>query len=61
MQTAEGEWIGWTFWYGGGKHGEPGAIDWMSDAYHLNCTEEEKVVVVRTFEVVSEAARQGGD
>jgi hypothetical protein len=45
----DGSWVGWTYWYGGGKHGEPEAIDWMEDAYDLTCTEEEKVVVVRTF------------
>ncbi len=45
----DGSWIGWAYWYGGGKHGEPEAIDWMEDAYAVNCTEEEKVVVVRTF------------
>jgi len=45
----DGSWVGWTYWYGGGKHGEPNAIDWMEDAYDLNCTEEEKMVVVRTF------------
>lgn len=48
-QTPDGKWVGWTYWYGGGKHGEPEAIDWMEDAYDLNCTEEEKMVVVRTF------------
>jgi hypothetical protein len=42
-------WIGWTYWYGGGKHGEPEAIDWMEDAYELSCVEEEELVVVRTF------------
>lgn len=45
----DGSWVGWTYWYGGGKHGEPDSIDWMDDAYDLNCTEEEKLVVVRTF------------
>ena len=45
----DGSWVGWTYWYGGGKHGEPEAIDWMKDAYNLDCTEEEKVVVVQTF------------
>ena len=45
----DGSWVGWTYWYGGGKHGEPEAIDWMDDAYDLACTEEEKVVIVRTF------------
>ena len=48
-QMPDGSWVGWTYWYGGGKHGEPEGIDWMDDAYDLNCKEEEKVVVVRTF------------
>lgn len=45
----DGTWVGWTYWYGGGKHGEPEAIDWMNEAYDLAVTEEEKVVTVRTF------------
>ncbi len=48
-QAPDGSWVGWTYWYGGGKHGEPEAIDWMADAYDLACVEEEKVVTVRTF------------
>lgn len=55
-KAPDGKWIGWTFWYGGGKHGEPEAIDWISDAYFLNVTEEEKMVVVRTFEKQKEEA-----
>ncbi len=45
----DGSWVGWTYWYGGGKHGEPEAIDWMEEAYSLDCKEEEKLVIVRTF------------
>ena len=45
----DGSWVGWTYWYGGGKHGEPEAIDWLEKAYDLDCKEEEKLVVVRTF------------
>lgn len=45
----DGSWVGWTYWYGGGKHGEPEAIDWMEYAYDLDCVEEEKLVVVQTF------------
>lgn len=48
-QMFDGSWVGWTHWYGGGKHGEPEAIDWMRDAYNLTCVEEEKLVVIRTF------------
>lgn len=45
----DGTWVGWTYWYGGGKYGEPESIDWMSDAYFLDVKEEEKLVVVREF------------
>lgn len=45
----DGSWVGWTYWYGGGKHGEPEAIDWIDGAYDLTCTEEEKMVTVCTF------------
>lgn len=48
-KAPDGSWVGWTYWYGGGKHGEPGAIDWVNEAYDLLCSEEEKMVVVRTF------------
>lgn len=44
-----GQWVGWTYWYGGGKHGEPEAIDWMDQAYFLDCVEEQKTVTIRTF------------
>lgn len=47
----DGTWIGWTYWYGGGKHGEPEAIEWVADAYELDCKEEQKLVTVRTFTV----------
>lgn len=49
-------WVGWDYWYSRGKHGEPGYIDWVEDAYHLDCQEEEKMVVVRTFTRTPEAA-----
>lgn len=45
----DGSWVGWTYWYGGGKHGCPESINWMESAYDLECKEEEKLVVVRTF------------
>ena len=49
MQMTDGTWVGWTYWYGGGKYSEADEIDWMDKAYNLNCKEEEKVVVVRKF------------
>jgi len=48
-QMPDGSWVGWTYWFGGGKHGEPEAIGWMDAAYDLEVTEEEKMVLVRTF------------
>lgn len=47
-----GMWVGWTYWYGGGKHGDPCSMPWMEDAYLLNCEETEQTVIVRLFKVV---------
>lgn len=49
VQTLDGSWVGWTYWYGGGKHSEPEAEPWMNKAYNLSCTEEQKLVTIRTF------------
>lgn len=48
-QAPDGTWVGWTYWYGGGKHGEPEGIDWMDKAYDLTVTEEPKTIIHRTF------------
>lgn len=48
-KMTDGSWIGWTYWFGGGKHGEPESIPWMENAYELDCTETEQVVTVRDF------------
>src|SRR5690606_32728244 len=48
-KAPNGQWVGWTYWYGGGKHAEPEAIGWMEHAYFLDCKEEKKTVIVRTF------------
>jgi hypothetical protein len=53
-KMSDGDWVGWTYWYGGGKHGDPESIDWIEDAYNLTCVEETKMVVVRTFTIVEE-------
>lgn len=54
--ASDGSWIGWTYWYGGGKHAEPEAIDWIEDAYDLAVTEETKMVTVKHFALVAPAA-----
>ena len=40
--------IGWTYWYGGGKHGDPAAIEWVDHAYFIEL-EKEEVITVRTY------------
>lgn len=45
----DGSWVGWTYWYGGGKHGEPEAIDWINEAYDVDCSETRQMVTVRAF------------
>ncbi|MEP6001741.1 MAG: hypothetical protein ABJ276_17130, partial [Parasphingorhabdus sp.] len=49
QKCSDGSWVGWTCWFGGGKHGEPDSIDWIEYAYDVNVTEEQKMVTVRTF------------
>ena len=54
-RMTDGSWVGWTYWYGGGKHGDPDAMEWIADAYEVECKEEEKLVVVQTFKAKNEA------
>ena len=42
------KWVGWTFWYGGEKHGEPESVEWMEDAYFVEAKEETRVVLTFT-------------
>jgi hypothetical protein len=43
-QMLDGSWVGWTYWFGGGKHGEPEAVQWIEDAYDVEMTEVQRVV-----------------
>lgn len=49
VQCPTGEWVGFTYWYGGGKHGEPEAIDWIPHAYDLTVVSKEVVRWEHTF------------
>ena len=42
------KWVGWTYWYGGGKHGEPESVEWVEDAYFVEAKEETRVVLTFT-------------
>ncbi len=34
-KMTDGPWIGWTYWFGGGKHGEPDAVEWLEESYFV--------------------------
>ena len=55
MQVFGGQWVGFNFWHGGGKHGEPEGIDWIPDAELLDVEEEEVTIIQRTF------SKKGGE
>lgn len=38
-QLSDGTYVGWTYWFGGGKHGEPSSVPWIEEAYELEVTE----------------------
>ena len=46
LEMSDGSWVGWTYWHGGGKHGEPQEIDWLDQVYEVKCTKETRVVNV---------------
>ena len=46
VSEIEGKWVGWHYWYGGGKHGEPEQIDWIGDAEFVDIESQKEVVVV---------------
>ena len=48
----KGIWVAWDYYYGGGRHGEPEAIEWIVDARIVDCKEEQVIVTKRTFSEV---------
>lgn len=52
-QMPDGSWVGWIYWYGGGKHSEPEAIDWMEHAYDVTVEEKPVTIIQRTFTKVA--------
>ena len=52
-QMLDGSWVGWTYWHGGGKHGEPRSIPWIEQAYDVVATPVQKVVYEFTLPPVS--------
>lgn len=48
-QMPDGTYVGWTYWYGGGKDAEPESISWIPYAYSVTIKDEEVSIVQRTF------------
>ena len=38
--------IGWNYYYGGGKHSNPQELEWVCDAYFLKLVKEEKILII---------------
>lgn len=53
-EMLDGSYVGWPYYFGGGKYANLDEIDWMSDAYDLEKKDEEKLVVVTTWSKVNE-------
>ena len=51
VKALDGSWVEFPYIHGGGKHSNPEECDWMDYARDIICTEEEKVVLVRTFSI----------
>jgi hypothetical protein len=48
-KLSDGTYVSWVYWSGGGKHGEPSAMDWMDEAFEVNCEEKQEMVTTYTF------------
>ncbi len=55
-ELPDGSWVGWWHLHGGGKHSEPEAYDWVSEAFDLNHTAEVVTVTKHTFKKAEQQA-----
>lgn len=49
----DGVWVAWDYCYGGGKHGEPEAFDWISNARIVECKERVVTKIEYTFKEIT--------
>ena len=49
LKLSNGVWVSFTYWRGGGKHSNPEEVEWMYDAFFVDCKEEEVTKIERTF------------
>lgn len=48
-ELPDGSWVGWWHFYGGGKHGEPDAYDWVGNSFDVKHTSEVVTVTKHHF------------
>jgi hypothetical protein len=46
-EMMDGSYVGWTYWFGGGKHSQPESMPWIESAYDLDM--KEVMVVQKVF------------
>lgn len=52
-EMIDGSLVGWTYYYGGGKWGDPGSIRWWEDAYNLELvSEHQEIKTIRNYKKV---------
>jgi len=52
-QLSDGTWVGFTCFFGGGKHGCPEEMNWMEDAYYLEVTKTERLTTIMEFKKIN--------
>lgn len=51
-KLSDGSYVSWPYWSGGSKYGEPREIDWMRDAFFVDCEEKQVMTTVYEFSVL---------
>lgn len=46
----DGTWVGFDYYYGGGKYGQPSEMPWLENAYFLKHSQQTKVIDVFELE-----------
>lgn len=45
----DNQYVAYPFYYAGGKHGQPESVDWMKDAFFVDCEEKQVTITQKTF------------
>lgn len=51
-KMVNGDLVGWTFYYGGGKYAEPWRIEWMDEVYNLK-VDREYYLLIKSYKITS--------